>query len=703
MFITNMNIEIEDGRINLSETEDFQVFENLGTMDVRLDCGDIYLKPVKRLMFKKCHLKGLMRCPDTVEYIEFDAGSIFLIDEIRGDNIGKIKIKRKCRIKQKFKSARNEVNHKLILNCPKFKDLLINMTFDVLTIVLSGIEANEVDIWAPNCKRIEIVHLSCSSTVNFSSHKNIGIFQDRIHMDGLVIKDNPNGGHDLYFEGIDKLFISNKLIDNLIKSGVIIKSININNCIDVCIANSLSCYSLFCSRIEFGSEFKSLYISNVTNLIMRADVNKLHELMLTDIVCMYINIDFLRNCSLRILTIKRVHMHIINSYNFDKDLYIESDDIVYIKMEEVRFDYLSYFKLINIDGLFNSVLFYNSNNDIISHICLKITSSCKNNNDAKVSLIDNIGFNQLDITNFGVLRFDCVGSILKMNFRCMKKLYLDGDFTNIDLKIDRVEYVNNLKSAIKKLSMQNSYFQLSVNDDYLYGLLLRELKITKKIFYVFMEWFKSQEFTDVYQLFDIIIGYFKGNEVLSESIAFKDSIISHLIVGKSFSSISALSLEYNSSISLLKMLFDVNLFSNLVSLNISLSYYGKNPCINASALNDIFSNSLRTCEISCLSNIQGLRCSFPELSLKIHIRGPFDLTYISRHLLCSLVIYGSKFVNIFNCLKVSMGSMGCYYDCEHYKRCDFLEKKVDAIFSDSKYAKKNCKLFFKDYRRYELI
>ena len=70
-----------------------------------MDCENIDLGLAKRLIFKKC-LKGLMKCPNAVEYIEFDAGSIFLINEIHGDNIEQIKIKRKIKIKQKSKNKK---------------------------------------------------------------------------------------------------------------------------------------------------------------------------------------------------------------------------------------------------------------------------------------------------------------------------------------------------------------------------------------------------------------------------------------------------------------------------------------------------------------------------------------------------------------------------------------------------------------------
>ena len=389
-----------------------------------------------------------------------------------------------------------------------------------------------------------------------------------------------------------------------------------------------------------------------------------------------------------ILSIKRVSVY-ISGYSSCHGLHIKSDGISCIKMEKVEFYCLCYFKLINIDGLFNAVLFDVRDIDAFN---INIISCHADLNDAKISLID-ISPNELHIETFVVLRFYCVGSILKMKFYDIKKLYLDGDFTNSDLEICGVEYVNTLKTQPKNYLW--IYCQLSVNDDYLYRLLSRELKITKRIFCVFIEWFKSQEFTNVYELFDIIVGYFnKEYKGLSKSVTFKNSIISHLIINESFSnkSVKKLCLEYESSVGLLKMLFDVNLFKNLVSLNISLGFYGDDFYINSSALNDIFSYSLESCEISYLSNIQELKCSFPELSLKIYTHNEsFDFTCISRHLLCSLVIYGPDFVNILNCIKVSMNSMERYFDL--YDLVDsFLYKKFHKIFSDSKYTQERKKL-----------
>jgi hypothetical protein len=628
-----------------------------------VNCSGLDIKSYdcEKLKFMNCSIKGKLVCHKKVRYVEFDGSSYFMLKEIRGEGIKGIRSEENSLGWQMWTrevvedvNIENTINHEISLYCKKLEHFYLAKLMDVLTIILYGVEAKQVIISAPNCKKIVITCHDCNPNIKFLFNDGNLIFglNRSLRMNHMNCVKNKDGGYDLYFNGEG---VSDISITEEIKSIGSIHSITIENAPLVYISHCLECTDM-CNFMKFGPELKTVSISNVERLVLHANIDLCEKWTFKNIGEIYrklysdndqdIPSERFECNSLKEVTIDESKIYHCNVLG-DKGLTIKSANMKNIRMNEVSFGNVNRWILVNINGDIYVVL----DAGLVNKSILRLESS--KNQDVNVEL-GKIRVSGLSLSSFGKLNVtnDSGSELQLVKLRDIEELFLNGKF-NVS-KPDVIDvYIVNCPKFAGDFSISGLYMNVPVDNDYLYRVLLREFNITKKVFPLFSNWLKAQKFTNVHELFNVIVGYFgeKYSDINIESL--RKNIVSNLIIDKSctrFLGVTKLSLKQEvSPLYLFDVFSNIDLFSNLVELKCITNLH-----ISASEFGYIIApmDKLRLCEVRILNNINSLKCNLPNLTLVVYLSGAFDFTDVHRIRVYAIGLVSSSLCNVFEYCKV---------------------------------------------------
>ena len=652
-----------------------------------VNCSGLNVYDCEKLKFMNCSIKGELVCHKKVRYVEFDGNSYFMLRAIHGEEIRGIRCEEcflgwepwTCKVVENI-NIENTINHEISLYCKKLEHFYLAKLVNVLTIILYGVETEKVIISASNCRKIVIICHDCNSNIKFLFNDSNLIFglNRSLEINRMNCIKNKNGGYDLYFNGEGRFDIS---ITEEIKSIGPIHSITIENAPLVYISHCLECTNM-CKFMKFGPELTSISISNVKRFVLHANINRCKKLTFKNVEEIYrkscssneyIPLKEFELSSLEEVTIEKSKIY--HSYILDnKGLTIKSANMKHIRMNEVYFGNVNRWILVNINGDIYVVLCAN----LVNKSILRLESS--KNQDVNVEL-EKIRFSGLSLSSFGELNLINNSSELKLvKLKNIQKLLLNGKFNVSESDVTDV-YIVNCPKFTGEFNVSGLYMNVPVDHDYLYRVLLKEFNITKKAFCLFLNWLKTQKFTNVYELFNVIVGYFSEKYLDLNEKSLRNNIVSNLIIDKSctrFLGVTKFSLNQEvSSLYLFNVFSNIHLFSNLVELKCITNLH-----INASEFGYIVSSmdNLRLCEVGVLNNINALKCNLPNLTLVVYLSRSFDFTDVHRIRVYAIGLASSSICNVFKYCKVfcpsnARGFGFVYTESSSFNLLKFLNKQ----------------------------
>jgi hypothetical protein len=576
----------------------------------------------------------------------------------------------KIEIYESHQGARHDYtrHHEVQLSCPKLKDFSINTDFGVLTIVLDGIEANEINIFAPNCTKLKIVHENCKTIVNLPSSRKILKFENS----SVITKKNAAGGYDLYCEKIDNLFISDEWLNSL---GKFIRGIYITDCKNICIAHCLQCINKKCEvGVDFILACDSFVVSGADSLLLYASMGRCKEFSVnTEVI--YLNNNPFQNCALNSLSIKGSSIcfvdYFLDNLGSISCLLISSNSIRNIEIFGISFMRAKNpCKLVVIDNILTWVIADNINGMKLFDLFVKSDEM----HDVSLHLKD-CRFVSVRIKGFNVVKLINGKNPIRLLDNISKLYFVDDKFLNYsktdlnrfsgDCKITDVNYINCYPSVAGGLVVNGLNMRLPINHNYLYRLLSDKLAITKREFDNFIDWCEDKIFTNLQQFKSLFADYFD---------CLDPRFITFDIVDRSLSKVKRLEVRVGISlIGLHSVLLNINILGNLKIIYCIIDCY-----INSSVVSDyVLHDGLEYCEIGALTNICGLKLNLPKLRLRIYVPGlGLDFSGIYR-----IRVLGLRIICGGICNKLEL----CKFPYERILECanlNVLSRKIIKILND---------------------